>query len=421
MPTATVNPTRRASPLGTVTTDASGYYRFDNLSAGNYVVRINPSNFNSGGVLRSYANTSGNNTAGVDSSGAASNAENGINPAVRNSVQTNGILSNTIVLNASSPTAEPDIPATGSFAGQGSLDNQANATIDLGFYGLSLSGTVWSDTSAAGNNDGILNNGEAGIPNVVVFLFDASGVEIPVGLDGILGTEDDTVGGMLTDSSGNYNFQGIPPGTYRVTINTSRTGTSSTPTQNNPDNNVDNDDNGFPDNTGNFPGRVISGLIVLSAGGEPSVNNANGTTSDPTVDFGFILAPTLVKLDTFDVYSEPDGKVTVKWKTASEDSNLGFNVYREAGGKRELLNPAAIAGTALRSSATLQARSAGYSWTDDKPVSGALYYLEDIDMKGIRTIDRSGCAETSIFEFQTEFKFESAFGFSEIIEVIKTG
>ena len=379
-------PDTPVSPLGTVTTDASGYYRFDNLSAANYVVRINPSNFNSGGILRSYANTSGNNTAGVDSSGAASNAENGINPAVRNSVQTNGILSNTIVLNASSPTAEPDIPATGSFAGQGSLDNQANATIDLGFYGLNLSGTVWSDTSAAGNNDGILNNGEAGIPNVVVFLYDASGVEIPVGLDGILGTEDDTVGGMLTDSSGNYNFQGIPPGTYRVGVNTSRTGTSSTPTQDNPDNNVDNDDNGFPDNTGNFPGRVISGLIVLTAGGEPIVNNANGTTSNPTVDFGFILAPTLVKLDTFDVYSEPDGRVTVKWKTASEDSNLGFNVYREAGGKRELLNPAAIAGTALRSSATLQARSAGYSWTDDKPVSGALYYLEDIDMKGIRTL-----------------------------------
>ncbi len=380
-------PDAPASPLGTVTTDATGYYRFDGLSAGNYVVRINPSNFNSGGILQSYANTSGNNTANVDSSGAASNAENGINPAVRNSVQTNGILSNTVSLNASSPTAEPDVPLSGSFAGQGSLDNQADVTVDLGFYSLCLSGTVWSDTSAAGNNDGILNNGEAGIPNAVVILYNSSNVEIPVGFDGILGTADDGAGGMPTDSSGNYNFCGLAPGTYRVVVNTSGGGTSSTPTQINPDNNVDHDDNGFPDNTGNFPNRVISGLIVLSAGGEPIVNNATGTTSNPTVDFGFVLAPLLVRLDSFDVYSESDGTaVTVKWSTASEDSNLGFNVYREANGKRELLNTSPIAGTALRSLANLEARSAGYSWKDDAPVSGALYYLEDIDMKGIRTL-----------------------------------
>lgn len=380
-------PDAPASPLGTVTTDASGYYRFDGLSAGNYVVRINPANFNSGGVLRAYANTSGNNTANVDSSGAASNAENGINPAVRNSVQTNGLLSNTVTLNTSSPTAEPDIPLTGSFAGQGSLDNQANATIDFGFYNLSLSGTVWLDTGAgANNNNGHLDTGENGIPNAVVLLYDSGNNEIPVGYDGILGTEDDATGGMPTDSSGNYSFQSLAPGTYRVVINTSGGGTSSTPTQTNADNNVDSDDNGFPDNTGNFPNRIISGLVVLTAGGEPIVNNANGTTSNPTVDFGFVLAPTIVKLDSFDVYSESDGTITVKWTTASEDSNLGFNVYREADGKRELLNAAPIAGAALRSLVNLEARSAGYSWIDNSPVPGALYYLEDIDMKGIRTM-----------------------------------
>lgn len=379
-------PDNTASPLGTVTTDASGYYRFDGLSAGNYVVRINPANFNAGGVLRNYANTSGNNTAAVDSSGAASNNENGINPAVRNSIQTNGLLSNTVTLSTSSPTAEPDIPASGTFAGQGSLDNQADATIDLGFYNLSLSGTVWNDTSVAGNNDGILNNGETGISGAVVILYDSANVQIPVGLDGILGTEDDAPGGMLTDASGNYNFRGLAPGTYRVLINSSGGGTSSTPTQINADNNVDNDDNGFPDNTGNFPNRIISGLVVLTAGGEPVVNNAAGTTSNPTVDFGFILAPTMVKLETFDVYTGSDGTTTVKWSTASEVSNLGFNVYREAGGKREKITNSPIAGTALRSQITLNATGEGYSWRDNAPVSGAVYYLEDIDMKGTRTM-----------------------------------
>ncbi len=379
-------PDNAASPLGTVTTDASGYYRFDGLSAGNYVVRINPSNFNSGGVLRNYANTSGNNTANTDSSGAGANAENGINPAVRNSIQTNGLLSNTVTLNTSSPTAEPDIPASGNFSGQGSLDNQANATIDLGFYNLSLSGTVWNDTSVAGNNDGLLNNGETGISGAVVLLYDSANVQIPVGLDGILGTEDDAPGGMLTDASGNYSFRGLAPGTYRVLINSSGGGTSSTPTQTNADNNVDSDDNGFPDNTGNFPNRIISGLVVLTAGGEPVVNNAAGTTSNPTVDFGFILAPTMVKLENFDVYTASDGTTTVRWSTASEVSNLGFNVYREAGGKREKITNSPIAGTALRSQITLNATSEGYSWRDNAPVSGAVYYLEDIDMKGTRTM-----------------------------------
>ena len=379
-------PDNPASPVGTVTTDTDGYYRFDNLAAGNYVVRVNPSNFNSGGVLRNYANTSGNNTAQTDSMGAASNAENGINPAVRNSVQTNGILSNTIVLNSAMPMSEPDVPMFGSFAGQGSLDNQANVTIDLGFYSLCLSGTVWSDTSVGGNNDGLLNNGEAGISNAVVLLYNSSNVEIQVGLDGILGTADDAAGGMLTNSSGNYNFCGLAPGTYRVVVNTSGGGTSSTPTQINADNNVDSDDNGFPDNTGNFPNRVIAGLVVLTAGGEPIVNNSNGSTANPTVDFGFVLAPLSVRLETFEVLSESDGTVTVKWLTASEENNLGFNVYRQTGGQRELINSAPVAGSSLRSSVNLNVSSEGYSWTDKKAVSGAVYYLEDIDMNGTRTL-----------------------------------
>ena len=33
-----------------------------------------------------------------------------------------------------------------------------------------------------------------------------------------------------------------------------------------------------------------------------------------------------------------------QWSTAAEFDNLGFNVYREIGGKRELINRAPIAG-----------------------------------------------------------------------------
>lgn len=372
--------------LQTTTTAGGGYYRFDNLVAGTYVVRINPSNFVTTptvGALVGYQNTAGNNAADIDSTTTTLNSEDGINPTgAANTIQTNGILSNVITLGSlAEPTGETDVIG-GTPAGQGTADNQANMTVDFGFYRMSLSGTIWSDTSAGGNNDGILNNGEAAIPNVVVLLYDSNGVEIPVGYDGILGTEDDRLGGMQA-ITGTYNFQGLPPGTYRVGVNTSRTGTSSGPTDNDADNNDDNDDNGFTD--AGFPQRVVSGLIVLTPGGEPTVTQTTGTTTNTTVDFGFIVAPTLVTLESFDVLSDGDS-ATIKWETASEDANLGFNVYREVGGKRELLNASPIIGTALRSKINLEAKSAGYSWTDIEPVENAVYYLEDIDMKGRRTV-----------------------------------
>ena len=369
--------------LQTMTTDTSGYYRFDNVVAGSYVVRINPSNFASGGVLAGYQNTAGNTAANLDST-ATLGGEDGINPTgAANTILTNGILSNvkTIAINTTAePTGETDVQATG----QGSADNQSNMTIDFGFYKLSVSGTVWSDTGAgANNNNGILNAGEAGISGVVVFLYDSTGAQVPVGPDGILGTADDTVGGMETDSSGNYSFQGLPPGNYRVGINTARTGTPSSVNQTNADNRVDNDNNGTVNAA--FPQRIVSNLFSLVAGGEPIVTQATGSSLNTTIDFGFIVAPTLVTLDTFDVLTDGSA-TTIRWETVSEDANLGFNVYREVNGKRELLNASPIIGTALRSKVNLETKSAGYSWTDVEPIENAVYYLEDIDLKGTRTI-----------------------------------
>ena len=80
----------------TLTTDANGYYRFDGLVAGCFVVRVNSSNFS--GTLNGYKNTTGNVAADTDSD-ATNAGENGVNPVgALNSVNTNGILSNTITL-----------------------------------------------------------------------------------------------------------------------------------------------------------------------------------------------------------------------------------------------------------------------------------------------------------------------------------
>ena len=379
-------PDNLASPLQTTSTDANGYYRFDNLAVGNYVVRVNPSNFTGS---PGYQNSSVTNNTDLDSTSVSGqNGENGVNPAVANSVLTGGILSGTIYLGMpGEPTSEADVSA----AGQGAIDPAANMTVDFGFYRACLSGTVWNDTGAgvaANNNNGILNSGEIGISGARIQLFNSSNAEILVGADGVLGTSDDGVNGVLTNNAGSYSFCGLPPGQYRVVV-TPAGGTTSTPTSSNPDDNVDSDDNGFA-GTGAFTGKITSGLVTITPGStgllnNNTVTNSLGLTSNPTVDFGFVIAPTAISLDKFE--AETDGKaVWLKWTTGGEADNLGFNVYREAGGRRELLNASPIAGNALRSGTNLQVTGDTYAWADYNSSANALYYLEDMDLSGNRTM-----------------------------------
>lgn len=391
-----------ANPLQTTSTASGGYYRFDNLPAGGYVVRINPSNFSSSGTIGAlvgYQNTSGAGAANADvDSTAATSGEDGVNPTgAANTVQANGIATNLITLGGATPepTGETDVIG-GTVAGQGTVDNQANMTIDFGFYRMNLSGTIWNDNgngNAAFRNNGILNTGEPRLPNVPVRLYNSAGTEILVGTDGILGTSDDAAGGMPTNASGDYNFQGLPPGDYRVVVNLPNGGTSSTPTVTDPNGNVDDDDNGYPNTNEGFTGRIISGIITLTPGAEVSFDNATGRTLNPTVDFGFtFVGPTVVQLDKFDAYTD-GGSVELKWSTGSETGNLGFNIYREVDGKRRLLNSAPIAGNALRSSVQLEASGSDYSWTDKNFAPNAVYYLEDLDINGGATLRGSATPE----------------------------
>lgn len=378
------------SPAGTMTTDASGYYRFDSLAAGNYVVRINPSNFANGAVLGGYRNTTGSNATDLDSTSAAGQSgENGVDPiGAANVVQANGVLSATVALGApGEPTNEADVQGSG----QGAIDPAANMTVDFGFYRLCYTGTVWADNGAGGfNNNGVINAGEAGLPFIRVRLYDSANAEILVGPDGVLGTADDAVNGVWTNGSGNYSFCGLPPATYRMVV-TPAGGTSSTPTSTTPDNNIDSDDNGFPDNTGNFPSRVIGGLVTtppgsLGALSNNTVTNATGTTSNPTVDFGFVNPPTSVSLKSFKAYTDGNS-VTLKWATGGEADNLGFNVYRQTpDGARVQVNPSLIAGSALRTRANLAAMADDYRWKDQAANTSSVYYLEDIDLAGNRTL-----------------------------------
>ncbi|MBL8050287.1 MAG: sortase, partial [Anaerolineales bacterium] len=127
-----------------------------------------------------------------------------------------------------------------------------------------------------------------------VQLFASNGTtEINVGPDGILGTADDGTGGVVTGAGGTYLFSNLPQGDYIVRVTppvgyASTVDTFDNADTTNPNTNTDNNDNGVGEGLGQTSSNPVS-LTPGSVGAASNntVNNANGTTTNPTVDFGF--------------------------------------------------------------------------------------------------------------------------------------
>ena len=99
-------------------------------------------------------------------------------------------------------TADPDTASPGDSESLVLLaDGEINLLQDFGYVGLNtIGGTLWKDCNA----DGILDPEE--VPRwagVTIFLRDANG---------------NLVASMLTDTNGNYEFTGLPDGTYSVDV-----------------------------------------------------------------------------------------------------------------------------------------------------------------------------------------------------------
>ena len=95
-------------------------------------------------------------------------------------------------------------------------------------------------------------------------------------------------------------------------------------------------------------------------------------------------APTLAHLKVFEAVRR-DRVVVLRWRTSFELNNLGFRVYREAGGVRERITPRILAGSAFavgKDRPLPAGRS--YAWVDRAPAADARYWLEDIDLDGTR-------------------------------------
>ncbi len=234
--------------VGYDTTDAGGYYLFDDLAEGSYVVVIPSSNFTGVAPLVGYdtSTPTGTETVGVPGDPYTPNTDrddNGLN--VGTAPTAGGVRSGTITLAYTTEPAneaelsgevDPGSPANLAFDPTGwdgpipgsrgrweERDNNSNLTIDFGFIPVfSLGNRVFFDT----NNNSLRNGAEVGVNGVRVQLFDSTGTtEIPVGPDGILNTTDDATGGMLTAGGGYYRFNNLPAGDYIVKIPASNFGT----------------------------------------------------------------------------------------------------------------------------------------------------------------------------------------------------
>jgi SdrD B-like domain len=268
----------------------NGFYRFDGLPAGSYRIRVESLNFDTGGSLLSKVSTTPDV---VDPENNDDNDDNGVDPVAYSS----GVTSGLVILGPTEPLDESDA-LTG-----GSPDAQANLTVDFGFKAApvvviekySIGNRVWMDT----NNDGFINNGEAGIDGVSVTLLDNADVPV-VGIPT-----------TATASGGYYRFDDLVAGNYKVRIDSSNfvTGAplagkeSSVPTVTDADLNADLDDNGI-DSAAFATNGIISNAVTLGANAEPtgetdkvvSALDAPDARSNLTIDFGFYTPTPPVEL-----------------------------------------------------------------------------------------------------------------------------
>lgn len=150
--------------------------------------------------------------------------------------------------------------------------NQSDFTIDAGYCqggNLNLGNLVWNDADGDGKKD----PNEYAIGGITVSLYgDNNADNLPDG---------PAVQTTVTDIHGIYAFSNLTPGRYIISIPVLpgyRPG-GIAPTSNDPDNNVDNDNNGVR----NVSGILYSNAITLSDGDEP-VTDGDGSDGNLTFD-----------------------------------------------------------------------------------------------------------------------------------------
>ena len=153
--------------------------------------------------------------------------------------------------------------------------NQSDFTIDAGFIsggGLHLGNLVFNDINENGQKD----SNEPGVSNATVNLYeDNNGDNLP----------DGAAIATTTTMNGFYGFANLSAGKYivGVVVPNGYTSGATIASSADPDNDVDNDNNGV----NLILGELRSNFVTLSAGTEP-VNDGDGSNSNLTLDFALL-------------------------------------------------------------------------------------------------------------------------------------
>ncbi len=125
-------------------------------------------------------------------------------------------------------------------------------------------------------------------------------------------------------------------------------------------------------------GGITNNVVVLGAAPAGFSYGIRKTANTVFIDVGRVpSAATLARYA-----GEHDGTASrLAWKSSQESKNLGFRVWREADGKRQLVTPGLIAGFALRAQVELAAGHT-YGWEDRGAPNGGTYWIEAVDLKG---------------------------------------
>lgn len=349
------------------TTDANGYYRFDNIPRGDYVVEVVAANFTSPGMLTGCVSSP---VDGGDPDNDVDSDDNGVGVTPN---PTTGIRSMPVTIGEGNGTAEPTTdndPATNPQTGE-ALNNQSNRTVDFGFSPVySLGNRVWKDV----DNSGTINNGETGTNGVVVRLLTSPGLVQATDANGVLVPDQTTSGG------GYYRFDNLLQGDYVIEVRASNfTGAgvlvgcvSSGPDAGDPDVDVDDsDDNGIGTNPNATTG-VRSAPVTLgpAIGSEPTGDNDPATNpvsgeaadnnSNRTVDFGFVHVYSLGNR----VWKDMDNSGTIN---AADGASPGIN---------------GVVVRLLSSPALTQARDVTGNLVPDQTTTGGGYYRFDNILAG---------------------------------------
>ncbi len=266
-----------------------GYYIFENLSCGTYIVQIAAENFTAGALLEGYVSTAGDSDPDND-------IDNDDNGYVQGDLAllSYGVFSKAVALTAG------DEPVN-----DGDDNADSNLTVDFGFFReetppvpceVHLGNIVWLDT----DKDGIYDKDtESGVDGIKLNLYaDTDGNNIYThGIDRFVKS---TVTFIYNGEKGYYLFENLSCGTYIVqiapenfTAGSVLEGYISTAGDSDPDNDTDNDDNGYVQgDLALLSYGVFSKAVTLTAGDEPVNDGDDNADSNLTVDFGFFREET---------------------------------------------------------------------------------------------------------------------------------